>query len=309
LVGAGIGKSQAAIAEIGAQMLGYRIAYVVPEHKLASDVCHRFNAMAGHQVARVWRGINQRDPADANHTMCRRPVEANLVQLAGSDISSLCGSSKRGSLCPHHPEAGGGCAYLRQRQDTPQIWIVPAAMLTKAVPGALQRDAVVVEIDGRPYAAHPPAFDLLVLDESPFLGFLGGFDGDGFHVPLDWLDPAQWNTPIDGSKPADAAAAAMVSAVLRAAQQVILALHQGQSVTTVLQANNTIDVEACEMVMQRLWHGLEKAAKVIAPGGGGRSTGRGTGSLPGARPQIARSSATSLGTGRCGHQNGSSCRC
>ena len=109
LVGAGIGKSQAAIAEIGAQMVssGYRIAYVVPEHKLADDVCSRFNAMAGQDIAHVWCGITQPDPDDTNFTMCRRPVEANLVQLAGGDIGSLCGASNRGSLCPHHPEAGG----------------------------------------------------------------------------------------------------------------------------------------------------------------------------------------------------------
>ena len=49
LVGAGIGKSEAAIAEIIAQPARnhqYRIAYVVPEHKLADDVCRRFNRAA-----------------------------------------------------------------------------------------------------------------------------------------------------------------------------------------------------------------------------------------------------------------------
>jgi hypothetical protein len=265
LVGAGIGKSQAAIAEIGAQMVpsGYRIAYVVPEHKLADDVCSRFNAMAGQDIARVWRGISRPDPVDTNFTMCRRPVEANLVQLAGGEIASLCGSSRRGSLCPHHPQAGGACAYVRQRQAKPQIWIVPAALLIRAVPGAMQRAAVASEIDDRAYAAHPPAFDLLVLDESPFLGLLGGFDGEGFHVPLDWLDPAQWEIPPETHQSTNAAAS--VSAVLRWAQKFILQLHQGQGVAAALEAADKIDLDTLETVGLTLWRGPENAARTISP--------------------------------------------
>lgn len=152
-------KSEAAIAEIIARARNhpYRIAYVVPEHKLADDVCRRLNSGAQREIARVWRGISQSDPTDPKFTMCRRPADSNLVQLAGGDIGSLCGSSNRGLLC-HHPEAGGACAYLRQRQADPEIWIVPAAMLTKAVPAAMQRKAVKFQVDGRPYATHPPAF-------------------------------------------------------------------------------------------------------------------------------------------------------
>ena len=265
LVGPGIGKSEAAIAEIIAQQARnhqYRIAYVVPEHKLADDVCRRFNRAAQREIARVWRGISQPDPADPSFTMCRRPADSNLVQLAGGDIGSLCGSSKRGSLCPHHPEAGGACAYLRQRQADPQIWIVPAAMLTKAVPGVMQRKAVEFQVGGRPYAAHPPAFDLLVLDEAPFLSFLGGFDGDGFHVPLDWLDPAQWEVPVrDNEEPGFVATT--VGGVLRFAQQVIERLHQG---TPALRSEDNIDFQSFETVIHMLWRGFEKATKAISPG-------------------------------------------
>ena len=240
----------------------YRIAYVVPEHKLADDVCRRFNRAAQREIAQVWRGISQPDPADPSFTMCRRPADSNLVQLAGGEIGSLCGSSKRGSLCPHHPEAGGACAYLRQRQADPQIWIVPAAMLTKAVPGVMQRKAVEFQVGGRPYAAHPPAFDLLVLDEAPFLGFLGGFDGDGFHVPLDWLDPAQWEVPVrDNEEPGFVATT--VGGVLRFAQQVIERLHQG---TPALRSDDNIDFQSFETVIHMLWRGFEKATKAISPG-------------------------------------------
>ena len=265
LVGAGIGKSEAAIAEIIAEQARnhpYRIAYVVPEHKLADDVCRRFNTAAQREIARVWRGISQPDPADPSFTMCRRPAETNLVQLAGGDIGSLCGSSKRSSVCPHHPEAGGACAYLRQRQADPPIWIVPAAMLTKAVPGVMQRKAVKFQVGGRPYAAHPPAFDLLVLDEAPFLSFLGGFDGDGFHVPLDWLDPAQWEVPIrDDEEPG--LVATTVGGVLRFGQQVIERLHQG---APALRSEDNIDFQSFETVIRILWRGFEKATKAISPG-------------------------------------------
>jgi hypothetical protein len=89
LVAPGIGKSEAAIAEIIAQHARdrqYRVAYVVPEHKLADDVCRRFNRAAQREVAQVWRGISQPDPADPSFTMCRRPADGNLVQLAGGEI-------------------------------------------------------------------------------------------------------------------------------------------------------------------------------------------------------------------------------
>ena len=265
LVGTGIGKSHAAIIEICMHMLsqGHQVGYVVPEHKLADDVCRRFNAITGQPVAQVWRGVTQPDPADPAHTMCRRPVEANLVQLAGGDLGSLCGSSKRGSLCPHNPDAGGACAYRRQLRAAPQIWIVPAVMLTKAVPIPLRRDAVTTMIDDRPFAAHPPAFDILVLDEAPFLGFLGGFDGDGVRVPLDWLEPAQWETSYDQAEPTDTHVSSL-SQVLRSAQQVILHLHQGGTVAEALQASN-LDVQSCETVVARLWRGLERAGRAISP--------------------------------------------
>ena len=264
LVGAGIGKSEAAIAEVIAQPARnhlYRIAYVVPEHKLADDVCRRFNRAAHRTIAKVWRGISQPDPVDPSFTMCRRPADSNLVQLAGGDIGSLCGSSRRGSLCPHHPEAGGACAYLRQRQADPQIWIVPAAMLTKAVPAVMQRKAVKFQVGGRAYAAHPPAFDLLVLDEAPFLGFLGGFDGDGFHVPLEWLDPAQWEVPLrDAEEPGFVATT--VSTVLRFARQVIKRLHQG---IPALRPEDDIDFHSFETVINMLWRGFERASKAVSP--------------------------------------------
>ena len=124
LVAPGIGKTEAAIAAVIAQQASNcwcRIGYVVPEHKLANDVCRRFNSAAHRAIAQVWRGISQPDPADPSFTMCRRPADGNLVQLAGGEIGSLCGSSKRGTLCPHHPEAGGACAYLRQRQADPRF--------------------------------------------------------------------------------------------------------------------------------------------------------------------------------------------
>ena len=92
---------------------------------------------------------------------------------------------------------------------------------------------------------------------------LGGFDGDGFHVPLDWLDPAQWEIPSGKHQPADPALSLMGN-VLRFAQRVIQHLHQGQSVTLALQAED-IDIQACETVVPMLWRGFEKAAKAVSP--------------------------------------------
>ena len=63
LVAPGIGKSEAAIAEIIAQQARnhqYRIAYVVPEHKLADDVCRRFNRAAHVRSPRFGAGLANR---------------------------------------------------------------------------------------------------------------------------------------------------------------------------------------------------------------------------------------------------------
>ena len=196
-VDVGVGKTEQVIKEVVTLIAARpetRIAYVVPEHKLAGDVRSRINGAAGSEIAAVWRGISQPDPGEPDFAMCRRSEDADLVRRAGGELGNLCGSKSRG-YCPFHPEGGGKCAYVPQRGMTPSVWIIPAAMLTSAVPEPMQRGAVEFYIGGKSYKATPPAFDLLVLDEAPFLNWLGGFDGTGMHVALSWLDTGALRMP------------------------------------------------------------------------------------------------------------------
>lgn len=225
IVDPGVGKTEAVIVGMARILKAHpklRIAYVVPAHKLADDIVRRLNEQGGADLAAVWRGLNQPDPDEAGATMCRRPADAELVQRAGGDLSQLCGTDARG-YCPFHPRRGGSCAYVRQRDLGPLIWVVPAALLVRAVPRAMQRPSIDFEIGGHDYSATPPPFDLMILDEAPFLSWLGGFDGEGLCVPLAWLDLAQLGvaqTKIsDDSGVAVARALAQLRAMLTAMRE------------------------------------------------------------------------------------------
>ena len=164
----GIGKTQGAILEI-AELLSadesLRVAYVVPEHKLAAGVLDRFRKefLGTSRRVEVWRGIAQPDPDAPGKSMCQRASEAEQVIAVGGAIGDLCGSKTRG-YCQHHPAAGGTCGYVRQtRERQVHVWIVPAAMLEHAAPKAMGR-----RVSG---VAFPP-FDLVVLDEAPWLSLV-----------------------------------------------------------------------------------------------------------------------------------------
>ena len=158
-----------------------RVAYVVPEHRLADEVVARINAAAGRVVARSWRGVAQADPADPSTTMCRRYDDVREFLAAGGTLERVCGGPRRG-WCRHHPKnphrLGSSCAYVRQRSTSAQVWVVPFAMLASAPPHAMRRE-------GR------PAFDLVLIDEGPWLALLAGCD-EAYGVPLAWLDAEHW---------------------------------------------------------------------------------------------------------------------
>ena len=202
-VDVGIGKTEATIGEIVALLASepdLRVGFVVPMHKLADDVLDRINRAAGSVVAAVWRGLTQPDPADPTSNMCRRSRDAEAVLRAGGSLTWLCGSAARG-YCRFHPNNGGPCAYARQRQRKASVWLVPAAMLTTAVPEALHRESVTFEVGEGRHTFTPPSFDLLVLDEAPFLNWLEGFDKDRIVIDLSWLRPDLCSTVYGSGRP------------------------------------------------------------------------------------------------------------
>lgn len=175
--GIGIGKTAAAIGEIirlVAERPGVRIAFAVPTHKTGDDIASRLNATAGLRIAASWRGPSQPDPDRPGCTMCRVPELAARVQSATGGLWSVCGRPDRG-LCRHNPRRKGiapadACGYRQQKGSDAVVWIVPHAMLGSAPPKTL------------------PRFDMLVIDEAPWLTLLEGLDGNQpIRIPLSAL--------------------------------------------------------------------------------------------------------------------------
>ena len=162
--------------------------------------------VAGREVARVWRGLEQPDPDDPDAPMCRR-FEADGLRdflALGGKVQQLCGGPRRG-YCRHHPDdparTGPACAYVRQRRSSSRLWVVPAALLTQAVPRTLRRpegpdggtgaapaDEEAADLLGLVEPVRPPDFDLVVIDEAPWLQLVGGFGPRGYGVRFSDLD-------------------------------------------------------------------------------------------------------------------------
>ena len=170
--GVGVGKTEAVIRQIVSLIDDRpktRIAFAAPTHKTADDICGRLNAAAGEVVAKVWRGANFIASDQNAVAMCRVPALVARVQQAGGGIRDVCGGPKRG-WCRHHPArpeivAEDACAYRRQADARIAVWIVQHAMLTSAPPPEL------------------PAFDMLVIDEAPWLSSFGGLTSP-VRIPL-----------------------------------------------------------------------------------------------------------------------------
>jgi hypothetical protein len=151
----------------------------------------RINRLCGETVAMEWNGVNQLDPQAPGETMCRLGAAAEELLKAGGKLQLLC--SSRTSCCPHHPTVAGAqaCGYQRQQLQAHQnvrIWIVPSNMLASAPPPALQRGNRLLLGD----------FDVLVIDEAPWLNLLG--DGD---IPVTYLDPGWWKRQAHRAGPHD----------------------------------------------------------------------------------------------------------
>ncbi|WP_238273339.1 hypothetical protein, partial [Methylobacterium cerastii] len=146
-----------------------RIAFAAPTHKTADDIRDRLNAAAGGVVAKVWRGAGAGVSDQEGGAMCRVPALVARVQQAGGGIRDVCGGPKSG-WCRHHPARPGivaedACAYRSQADARIAVWIMPHAMLTSAPPPEL------------------PAFDMLIIDEAPWLSSFGGL-ASPVRIPL-----------------------------------------------------------------------------------------------------------------------------
>ncbi|HYE80111.1 MAG TPA: hypothetical protein VEI97_19200, partial [bacterium] len=152
---------------------GKRGVIFVPQHTLSRDWAERLNREAGEDIAAVWYGTEQEDPEASGEQMCRYLETADLFLKAGGKMSSFCKG------CEFNPKkdqtSGVVCGYQRQRRTDRPVWILPSNMLEKPGPGAV----VPKSPDGS--KTHP---DFVVIDESPWLGLLGGFSGGAAELDI-----------------------------------------------------------------------------------------------------------------------------
>jgi len=166
----GTGKTETAIRHAETMLRSMRgagdervIVIAVPEHRLSAEVANRAEAL-GIKVA-IWRGREAHLPGDDEAKMCGNVEEVRLAQRMFADIDDdVC------KTCPLRD----GCAYLAQREQDADLWIVGHPLIFHATPNAIRRRGVAA----------------LIVDESPWQAGLIGIDGGGIEVALDVLDPS-----------------------------------------------------------------------------------------------------------------------
>ncbi|WP_342110516.1 hypothetical protein [Methylobacterium sp. SI9] len=184
--GIGLGKTEKALRALLVAVRAdssLRIAYAVPTHETADDVATRLNCMAGATISRVWRGTGRPDPGRPGRLNCPMHALVEQIQHVGGRIADACGGPERG-WCAHNPRRPGisgeeACAYRQQFASDVQVWIVPHAMLTHRAPRPFH--TAERERQGSP-------FDMLVLDEAPWLGLFGGRDRQSASVTVSELN-------------------------------------------------------------------------------------------------------------------------
>jgi hypothetical protein len=168
----GLGKTHAAREALTSlAKLGFKFVYAVPYHELADEVAAAFHAEGMEKESvEVYRAYDRPDPRAPEEQMCRRPEEYEAVCALGISPNSAICESKPDLVtvrCPH----ASLCGLMHQRKATPNIWIVPNALLFTPKPVFF------------------PEIDAVVIDE----GFIDNVYGDPFKIDVQLLR----DTPIE----------------------------------------------------------------------------------------------------------------
>lgn len=148
--------------------------HAVPEHKLSNEIAERFNRMSERKgyglTAKVWRGREALRPDASGLQMCASIDDIKDAQAVYVDDieKEVCGE------CSHHPNNGGACAYLAQRGEDADYWIVSHNLMFAEVPAAINKRGI----------------GFAVVDEAIWQAGLKGTDGKGAKIVIDSLLPA-----------------------------------------------------------------------------------------------------------------------
>ena len=146
----GVGKTEIVIKTSASALLKLRrggdkrvAVLAAPTHKLTEEVRQRFQAIVDRAVKKhgrrvrvkvaVWRGREADDPANPGETMCENLDNVKEAQRLLKDVEgSIC------VVCPFKKS----CAYLGQKQDRADFWIVADQTLFNAAPEPIKRRGV-----------------------------------------------------------------------------------------------------------------------------------------------------------------------
>ena len=116
---------------------GLPVALAVPRHKLGDEAVADFAAAS--ITSRVYRGRTADDPDAPGETMCREIERVNEIFGALGDIEKhACRNRRTGDTCPFYET----CGYQRQKQATPQVWLIPHELLFHQRPAFIPAPAV-----------------------------------------------------------------------------------------------------------------------------------------------------------------------
>lgn len=137
-----LGKTSITIEAIAkAARTGLRIGYAMPTHKLGAELVEEF-AKVGVR-ARVYHGYERADPDAKGQTMCLDLGAMRDAREAGLSIfDHVCENEKTKARCPFFDR----CGMIRQRNATPEVWIVPHSLLFLKKPKFISAlDALVID--------------------------------------------------------------------------------------------------------------------------------------------------------------------
>ena len=120
----GLGKTRAWRERVALALAGtaHTVVLAVPRHRLGDEIVHDL-AEAG-ITARVYRGREANDPGEPGEKMCRELKRTALITDAlGAVTPRAC--KYKDKMCDFYHV----CGYQRQRQQHPDIWIVPHQLL------------------------------------------------------------------------------------------------------------------------------------------------------------------------------------
>jgi len=128
-VDVGVGKTRTWRECVAPALLaaGLRGVLSVPRHQLGEEIVRDLASIR--IAARVYRGRAADDPEQPGKKMCHDLERANLIEDALADVSTHACKDKD-QICQFY----GVCGYQRQRQERPDMWIVPHQLLFRRRP-------------------------------------------------------------------------------------------------------------------------------------------------------------------------------